>query len=336
MKKLGAILLVCLSAAAVVFAGSQPRLDLRDMALANASSADSSYVYSSYTNPAMLYFVDKLYGNVSLRSEMSSNNGSIASPLLGLDGMLILKGLLIGLDVGTQTAPGLNGDIISTRTTTLSVGLGAGVGGFSAGFLITGGSDRQNIIGASEASNFFTLMNGILFSRYDPVSGSEFLNTKLGLAYSGQWAAVSVYSDNIFNYRASDPTQTTTFGETLKRIGVNSSFALTLRTPEYDYDDLLNLFRGMLFFEAYHPFDDETREYKVAGEFTLNFLPQAKLSIRTGVGFPNKKDYYNSIGLGVEYYWLRADVATKIPFETYRSGNTDGLQLAFMFTAVFK
>ena len=313
--------------------------DARLEAMGSIGIAVSDSRHPTIINPASLYFFNEehlfVVNGQYLDSFLPDSGESFPSlPTSGFNASFIGKMISFSIGFDYEVEPNSETEEIKYynlyQKSEIKLNLSAGLGNFSAGIGISGGSSKQRtnvpIHQDIAVADFFAQT---FLTSYDRLQDSEFLQINLGLMFKTGGLSIGILCDNILDNNGS---KTSISWDSFKaETGIGIYYAL----DEYAKRGRLNLFNFSAGLEIKNVFTNETRALSTGLEVALMLAKNYGLYFRTG--YQAKFDAFDlgthSIGFGAQISKVELYANIHVPVSLYRGlNNGDRFSLAVSFT----
>ena len=338
MKSLRTVVLIILFLAILVpvFANFD---DARLEAMGSIGTAVSDDRHPTIVNPAALYFYEEdqtFVLNWQYQDSFLLNSGEAfpSYPSSAFNGSFIGKmiSFSIGFDFSVDNAgegEGVNYYNIYQESE-IRLNLSVGLGSFSAGIGIYGGSSKQRstvpIHTNSAAIDFFS---HTFLATYDRMLDSEFLQMNLGFMFKKSGLSIGILCDDILEIDGSKTSLS--WKSFLSQAGIGIYYV----SSEYGRRGSLNTFGYSGGLEISNLFTGSTRSFSAGVELSLLLAKDYSLYLRTGYHafFKNFGFGTHTLGLGVKLNKVELYANAHFPMSVYRGiDNGERFSLAISFT----
>lgn len=313
--------------------------DARLEAMGSIGIAVSDSRHPTVINPASLYFSedDHLFvlNGQYLDSFLFDSGESFPSlPTSGFNASFI--GKMISFSIGFDYNVELTGEGEGIKyyniyqKSEIKLNLSAGIGNFSAGIGISGGSSKQRtsvpIHQNIAVADFFAQT---FLTSYDRLLDSEFLQINLGLMFKTGGLAIGILCDNILDNNGSKTT--VSWDSFIAQTGIGIYYAL----DEYAKRGKLNLLNFSIGAEIKNAFTSETRALSAGLEVGFMLAKNYGFYLRTGyqARFKAFDLGTHTIGLGAQLNNVDLYANLHVPVSLYRGlDNGDRFSLAVSFS----
>jgi len=263
----------------------------------------------SYPNPAAVYFDDnRMTFSFHMDAEDTMGEKSIPYiPSSSLDVIFIADMLTLGIEIDCYTIPRSDSDNVNLfQEAVLSFNYSAGIGAFSAGIGVTGGSIQQRLDVTMDS--FWDFPVQAYLSPFDRVVNSEYIQVRAGLmAVAGNFSFGMLMS-NILE-RTDEGTKfnfETLFSQT--------GFGVYYSRSQYSSRGILNNFLYSFGAEVDYAFSDD-RLIRTGAEFQFRMVRDSSVSARAGYTavLNDMKNGTISLGLGVMIRMIELSANVDLP-----------------------
>ena len=338
MKNLRALVLIVLFVITLVpvFAKYD---DSRLEAMGSIGIAVSDDRHPNVINPATLYFYEDsqifvINGQYQDSFLLNSQESFPSYPASGFNGSFI--GKMISFSIGFDFNVDSNGEVDNTKyyniyqNSEIKINLSAGLGNFSVGIGVYGGSSKQRsnvpIHYTSAVSDFFTQT---FLGEYDRMLDSEYLQMNVGFMFKTGGLSIGILCDNILG---TDGSKTTfSWDSFINEAGIGLYYA----SDEYGRRGRLNTFGFSGGIEISSLFTSNARTLSAGIELSLLLAKDYSLYLRTGYHALFESFGYgtHSVGFGAKLDKVDLNANAHIPMTVYRGlASSDRLSLAVSFT----
>ena len=338
MKKLRTAVLIVLFLAILVPVFAQYD-DSRLEAMGSIGIAVSDNRHPNVINPATLYFYEDsqvfvINGQYQDSFLLDSKESFPAYPSSGFNGSFIGKMISFSIGFDFNVDSGNENDDIKYyniyQNTEIKLNLSAGLGNFSAGIGIYGGSSKQrsnvSIHHTSAAYDFFVQT---FLGTYDRVLDSEYLQMNVGFMFKTGDLSIGILCDNILDI--DDSKTTFSWDSFIKEAGIG----LYYTSGEYGRRGRLNTFGYSFGLEISNLFTSTSRDLSAGFELSLLLAKDYSLYFRTGYHALFESFGYgtHSVGFGAKLDKFELNANAHFPVSVYRGlDNGDRLSMAVSFT----
>ncbi len=340
MKSLRTTVLIVLFLAVIVpvFASLD---DARLEAMGSIGIAVSDDRHPNVTNPASLYFYEDdqifiLNGQYLDSFLLNSKETFPTYPGAGFTGSFI--GKMISFSIGFDHNVELSGAGESVKyynifqESEIRLNLSAGLGGFSAGIGIYGGSSKlRSNVPIHKNSAAFDFFSQTFFTTYDRMLDSEFLQMNVGFMFKTGGLSVGILCDDILEIDGSKTSLS--FDSFVSQAGIGLYYA----SSEYGRRGRLNTFGYSGGLEITNLFTGKNRSLSAGLELYLLLAKDYSLYFRMGYKalFRDFSFGTHSIGLGVQLNTVELNANAFFPLSVYRGidrGERFSIALSFTIT----
>ncbi len=313
--------------------------DARLESMGSIGIAVSDTRHPTIINPASLYFFEEehlLVINGQYLDSFLPNSGETfpSLPTSSLNASFI--GKMISFSIGFDYNVELNGTVDEIKyynlyqKSEIKLNLSAGIGNFSAGIGVSGGSSKQRAnVPIHRNSAMFDFLAQTFLSSYDRVLDSEFLQINLGIMFKSGGLSIGFLCDNILDNNGSKTS--VSWESFISETGIGIYYA----SDEYSKRGRLNMFNYSAGLEIRNVFTSETRALNAGAEVALILAKNYGFYFRTGyqASFKSFDLGTHSIGLGAQLNNLELYANAHFPVSIYRGlDNGDYFSLAVSFT----
>jgi hypothetical protein len=289
--------------------GTLSAIDPRLSAMGGLGVAVRGADMQSYPNPAAVYFDDnRMTFSFHMDAEDTIGEESIPYiPSSSLDVLFIADMLTLGIEIDCYTIPRMdNYNVNLFQEAILSFNYSAGIGAFSAGIGVTGGSIQQRLDVTMDS--FWDFPVQAYLSPFDRVVNSEFIQVRAGLmAVAGNFSFGMLMS-NILE-RTDEGTKfnfETLFSQT--------GFGAYYTRSQYSSRGILNNFLYSFGAEVDYAFSED-RIIRTGAELQFRMVRDSSVSLRAGYN-AFLRDFENgnlTLGLGVTIRMIELSANVDIP-----------------------
>lgn len=313
--------------------------DARLEAMGSIGIAVSDTRHPTVINPASLYFFDEdhlfVVNGQYLDSFLPNSGDTFPNlPASGFNASFI--GKMISFSIGFDYYVQLNGEAEDVKyyniyqQSEIKLNLSAGLGNFSAGIGVSGGSSKQRtsvpIHKDTALADFFAQT---FLTSYDRLLDSEFLQINLGLMFKYGGLSIGLLCDNILDNNGSKTS--ISWNSFISETGIGIYYAL----DEYAKRGRLNLVNFSAGLEIKNVFTSETRALSAGVEAALMLAKNYGFYLRTGYQAKFKAFGLgtHSIGFGAQLSNVELYANAHFPVSLYKGlDNGDSFNLAMAFT----